>query len=80
MVTDNIIDFLREKFAWLDTRLDTFETDIRVLNNDVRVLKEDIVVTAATLRRLDVKQDVLLTELRAIYPQLARALKRKPVI
>jgi hypothetical protein len=76
-MADNIIDFLREKFARLDTRLDTFEADIRVLSNDVRVLKEDIIVTAATLRRLDVKQDVLLTELRALYPQI-RALKGNP--
>jgi hypothetical protein len=69
-MTDNIIDFLREKFARLDARLDTFETDLRALSGDVRVLKEDMVVTAATLRRLDVKQDVLLAELRALYPQI----------
>jgi hypothetical protein len=70
-MTDNIIDFLREKFTRLDARLDTFETDLRALGGDVRVLKEDMVVTAATLRRLDVKQDVLLAELRALYPQIS---------
>jgi hypothetical protein len=68
-MADNIIDFLHEKFARLDARLDTFETDLRALGGDVRVLKEDMVVTAATLRRLDVKQDVLLAELRALYPR-----------
>jgi chromosome segregation ATPase len=69
-MTDEILNFLREKFARLYTRLDAMQNDLQVAKNDIRIMKEDIAVTASTLHRLDSKQDVLLIEVRTLYPQI----------
>jgi chromosome segregation ATPase len=71
-----VLDFLREKFTRLDGRFDAVQNDLLAMRNDVRVLKEDVSVTASALHRLDTKQDILLDELRALYPQINRMRSR----
>jgi len=53
---------------WIGTQLLAMQNDMRAVRNDIRILKEDFTVTAEILRWLDTKQDILLDELRALYP------------
>jgi hypothetical protein len=71
-MNDQVIDFLREKFTRFDGRFDTVQSDLLAVKNDIRILKEDVAVVGTILHRLDTKQDVLLEELRALYPQINR--------
>ena len=75
-MTDDVLDFLRKKFARIDERFDGVQNDLLVMKNDLRIVKDDMVVTASILHRLEVKQDVMLDELRALYPQINRLGKR----
>jgi hypothetical protein len=65
-MTDAILDFLREKFARLDTRLDGIERDIRSLRDDLRV-------TTAMVMRCDHTLTDLLVEVHAIHKWMAGA-------
>jgi mediator of RNA polymerase II transcription subunit 25 len=68
---------------WIATILVAFQNDMRALKNDVRILKDDVrgikddlMVTQGALRRLELKQDIVLEEVRALYPQINQLRER----
>jgi predicted nucleic acid-binding Zn-ribbon protein len=64
-------------YRWLATTLVAIQNDMRAMKNDMHIVKEEIAgvrqeitVNMGAIRRVEVKQDALLEELRALYPQL----------